>query len=145
MSIDTLKVARRLREAGFTEPQAEAVVDAVRESDENSDAATKQDLTLLGTGLRADMAVLRAEMVAEFAAVRAEIVAEFAAVRAEAAAEFAAVRGEMREMEQRFIARLEAVKAELIGRMFSMVVGAVLVNIVAMLGAMFAFAKLLGH
>jgi predicted DNA-binding transcriptional regulator YafY len=123
MAIDTLKVARRLREAGFTEPQAEAVVDAVREGDENSDAATKQDLALLGTGLRAEMAALRAELVAEFAAVR----------------------GEMREMEQRFIARLEAARAELVGKMFSMVVGAVLVNIVAMLGAMFAFAKLLGH
>jgi hypothetical protein len=48
-------------------------------------------------------------------------------------------------MEQRFIARLEAAKAELLNRMFSMVMGAVLVNIVAMLGAMFAFAKLLGH
>lgn len=112
MSIDTLKVARRLREAGFTEPQAEAVVDAVRDGDENSDAATKQDLALLGTELRA---------------------------------EIAAVRAEMREMEQRSIARQEAGKVELISKMFSMVVGAVLVNIVAMLGAMFAFAKLLGH
>ncbi len=26
MAIDTLKVAKRLREAGFTEPQAEAVL-----------------------------------------------------------------------------------------------------------------------
>jgi hypothetical protein len=134
MAIDTLKVARRLREAGFTEPQAEAVVEAVRDGSENSDLATKQDLMLLSTELRA-----------EIAAVRAELGAEIAAVRAELGAEIAAVRAEMREMEQRLIARIEAAKAEMIGRMFSMIIGAVLVNIVAMLGAMFAFAKLLGH
>ena len=134
MAIDTLKVARRLREAGFTEPQAEAVVEADRDGSENSDLATKQDLMLLSTELRA-----------EIAAVRAELGAEIAAVRAELGAEIAAVRAEMREMEQRLIARIEAAKAEMIGRMFSMIIGAVLVNIVAMLGAMFAFAKLLGH
>jgi len=123
MSIDTLKVARRLREAGFTEPQAEAVVDAVREGDENSDVATTQDMALLRTELRAEMAAFRAEVTAEFAAVRAEA----------------------REAEQRLIARMEAIRSELLGKMFSMVVSAVLVNIVAMLGAIFAFAKLLGH
>jgi DNA-binding transcriptional MerR regulator len=123
MSIDTLKVARRLREAGFTEPQAEAVVDAVREGDENSDVATTQDMALLRTELRAEMAAFRAEVTAEFAAMRAAA----------------------REAEQRLIARMEAIRSELLGKMFSMVVGAVLVNIVAMLGAIFAFAKLLGH
>jgi hypothetical protein len=56
MSIDTLKVAPRLREAGFTEPQAEAVVDAIREIDENSEVATKQELALLATELRAEIA-----------------------------------------------------------------------------------------
>jgi DNA-binding transcriptional MerR regulator len=112
MVLDTLKVARRLREAGFTEPQAEAIVEAVREGGEDADFATKHDLSLLAAELRAEMA---------------------------------AIRSEMREMEQRSIARLEATKAELVSRMFGMIVGALLVNIVAMLGAMFAFAKLLGH
>ena len=36
-------------------------------------------------------------------------------------------------------------KAELLTRMFQMILGAVLVNAVAMAGLMFAFAKLLGH
>src|SRR5207244_1817855 len=44
MAIDTLKVARRLREAGFSEPQAEAVVSAVQEGTERADFATKADL-----------------------------------------------------------------------------------------------------
>jgi hypothetical protein len=55
------------------------------------------------------------------------------------------LRAEIRELEQRMIALGETTKAELVGKMFSMVVGAVLVNVAAMLGVMFAFAKLLGH
>lgn len=123
MAIDTLKVAKRLREAGFNEAQAEPVIAAVQESAEGAEFGTK-----------ADLAVLTAEL-------RAEI---------------AAVRGDMREMEQRLIARIgneiagvrgevAAAKSEILGRMFQMILGAVLVNIVAMLGVMFAFAKLLGH
>jgi hypothetical protein len=71
-------------------------------------------------------------------------------------AEIAAPRSEMRDMETRLIARIEAwkdatkaaieaAKSDLLGRMFQMISGAVLVNIVAMAGLMFAFAKLLGH
>jgi hypothetical protein len=44
MTIDTLKVAKRLREAGFTEPQAEAVVAACRKGTAGADLATKADL-----------------------------------------------------------------------------------------------------
>ena len=105
MAIDTLKVARRLREAGYTEPQAEAVFEAVRDPAEDANFVAKSDLSL----------------------------------------EIGTLRSEMREMEQRLIARIEAAKAEMVSRMFAMIVGAVLVNIIAMLGAMFAFAKLLGH
>lgn len=116
MAIDTLKVARRLREAGFDEAQADAVVAAVQEGAERGDFATKADLALQAAELRA---------------------------------EIAAVRSEMREMEQRLIARITneiaAAKSEILGRTFQMILGAVLVNIVTMLGVMFAFAKLLGH
>ena len=40
MAIDTLKVAKRLREAGFTESQAEAFTAAVQEGTEGADLAT---------------------------------------------------------------------------------------------------------
>jgi hypothetical protein len=134
MAIDTLKVARRLREAGFNEAQAEAVAVAVQESSEGADLVTKGDLTIQSVGLRAEIAGQGAE-------VRAEI---------------AAVRSEMREMETRLIARIEAVKtatetaieaakSEILGRMLQMILSAVLVNFVAMASLMFAFAKLLGH
>jgi hypothetical protein len=94
MTIDTLKVARRLREAGFSEPQAEALVAVVQEGAESADFATKGDLALLGAELKT---------------------------------------------------AIEIAKSEMLSSMFQMILGAVLVNFVAMLGVMFAFAKLLGH
>src|SRR5579862_3403833 len=108
MAIDTLKVARRLRDAGFNEAQAEGLVAAVQAGSEGADLAT-----------RADPAVLRSEIVTLAAELRAEI----AAVRAD----------------------VEAAKSETLMRMLQMILGAVPVNVVAMLGVMFAFAKLLGH
>ena len=41
MTIDTLKVARQLREAGFYEAQAAAVVAAVQEASEGAEFVTK--------------------------------------------------------------------------------------------------------
>ena len=105
MAIDTLKVAKRLREAGFTEPQAEAVVAAVREGAEGADLATK-----------ADIGELRAEFKAD-----------------------------IREAELRLGAKIEAIKADILNRVFGLIVGMLVVNIVAIVGAMFAVAKLVGH
>jgi len=156
MAIDTLKVARRLREAGFNEAQAEAVAVVVQESSAGADLATKGDLTVQSVELRAEIAAQGAELRAEIAAQGAELRAEIAAQGAELRAEIAAVRSEMREMETRLIARIDSVrdgtetaiaaaKSEMLGRMFQMIMGAVLVNIVAMAGLLFAFAKLLGQ
>jgi hypothetical protein len=116
MTIDTLKVARRLREAGFTEPQAEAVVEAVRDGADDAHLATKQDLVLLSTELRAEIAQLGTEL-----------------------------RGEMREMEQRLIARIVSANAASQNRVMGMILGGVSVNVVTILGAMFAAVKLLAH
>ncbi len=119
MAIDTLKVAKRLREAGFTEPQAEAVTVAVQEATEGADLATK-----------ADLAELRAEL-------RAEI---------------AGVHSELRQVELRLEAKIEGIKADIgtmkadiLNRVFGLILGALVVNIVAIVGAMFAVAKLVTH
>ncbi len=112
MAIDTLKVARRLREAGFSEPQAEALVAAVQAGAESGDFATKADVAALGQELRTEIALLR---------------------------------GEMREMEQRLIARIGEMKADIMSRMMTMILTAVLVNVVTVLGAMFAAVRLLTH
>ena len=66
------------------------------------------------------------------------------------------MRSELRELEQRLIGRFTSeigrvqgeigrVQTELLSRVFQMILGAVLINIVAMAGLIFAFAKLLGH
>ncbi len=121
--IATLKVARRLRDAGFSEPQADAVVAAVQEAAEGTDAATKGDLVEAQNLLKADIAEVRSGLKADIAEVRSEL----------------------RESELRFEAKLEAVKSDILSRVFSMILGAIVVNIIALLGAMFGIAKLLGH
>ena len=112
MTIDTLKFAKRLLGAGFSDPQAEARVATIQEAAEDAEVATKADLS--------DM-------------------------RAELKAEIAAVRSELREVELRLEAKIEAVKADILSRVFGLILGAVVVNIVAIVGAMFGVAKLLGH
>jgi len=119
MAIDTLKVAKRLRAAGFTEPQAEALIAAVQEGTEDTDLATRPDL---------------------------------AELRAEFKVDLAALRSELRETELRLEAKIEAVrsdiaavKADILSRVFGMILGALVVNIVAVVGAMFAVAKLVAH
>lgn len=116
MPIDTLKVAKRLREAGFSESQAEAVIATVLEGAEDAELATKADLDTAIAALRADL--------------RTEI---------------AAVRAELRETELRLEAKIEAVKADILNRIFGLILGTLVVNIVAIVGAMFAVAKLVGH
>jgi hypothetical protein len=101
MAIDTLKTARRLREAGFPESQAEAVVAVVQRAGKSADLATEADL--------------------------------------------AEVRAGIREIELRFEAKLEAVKTDILNRVLGMLRGALVVKIVAIFGATFDVAKLLGH
>jgi DNA-binding transcriptional MerR regulator len=123
MAIDTLKVAKRLREAGFSEPQAEAVIAAVREGTEQAGVATKADLAELRTELKAEIGELRTELKADIADLRSEL----------------------RQSELRLAAKIEAIKADIPNRVFGLILGTLLVNIVAIIGAMFALAKLLGH
>jgi hypothetical protein len=123
MMIDTLKVARRLREAGFTDPQAEAVIATVQEAAEGSEFATKGDLDESRSELKAEIAALRAELKADVPELRSDN---------------AALRSTLREVELRLEARIEAVKSEILNRVFGLILGALVVNIVAMVGAVFA-------
>jgi ribosomal protein L29 len=123
VAIDTLKVAKRLREAGFTEPQAEAVVAAVQEATGGADLATKTDIADLRSALKAEIADLRSELKAEIADLRSEL----------------------RQTELRLEAKIEAIKADILSRVFGLILGTLVVNIVAIVGAMFAVAKLVGH
>jgi flagellar motility protein MotE (MotC chaperone) len=142
LAIDTLKFAEQLREAGFSDTQAEAVVATVQEASVGADLATRSDLGELRSGIRLEIAELRAELKADIAELRAKLKTEIAELRAELRAEIAdlraeiaAVRGEMRQLELRFEAKLEALKADILNRMFGLILGAVVVNVVAIVGA----------
>jgi DnaJ-domain-containing protein 1 len=63
MTFDTLSYARRLRQAGVPEQQAEAMADATREL-VVQDVATKADLAGLEQRLRADAAALEQRLTA---------------------------------------------------------------------------------
>jgi hypothetical protein len=63
-SLDTLEIAKRLRNAGFDDTQAEAITGALRDSRDAdlSHLATKEDLAALRAELKSDIASLSAEI-----------------------------------------------------------------------------------
>jgi hypothetical protein len=67
VALDTLKAAKRLRDAGFSEAQAESVTEAIRESVNSQDPVTK-------TQLDAGLGGLIVELKAEIADMKAEII-----------------------------------------------------------------------
>ncbi|MBM4267648.1 MAG: DUF1640 domain-containing protein [Deltaproteobacteria bacterium] len=84
---DTLAYARRLKAAGFSEPQAEAQAEALAAAMTDT-LATKSDLEHLGSELRQEMGAMREEL------------------RSELHREIGLLRSEMREMETRLTVRL---------------------------------------
>src|SRR3954452_16801410 len=87
MTFDTLSYARRLKQAGLPEAQAEAIADATREL-VVQDVATKADIA----ALKADVAAVRAELKADIAVLRSDM---------------AALRSYMAALEQRLTALIE--------------------------------------
>ena len=82
IAFDTLGLARRLREGGFSKTQADSVADALRESFSSGDLATRSDMSSLRAGVTTEIAALRAEI----SDVKAEIIKwMFGAMLAQAA------------------------------------------------------------
>jgi DNA-binding transcriptional MerR regulator len=121
--IDTLKASRRLREAGFEEAEADALIATFQEAGENADLATKADLREVAAALRADIRELETTLRAEIREIDTKI----------------------RETELRLEAKIEAVRADILTRVFAMIAGAAVINVVAIVAAMIGVAKLLGH
>ncbi len=86
MAFDTLSYARRLKQAGMPEAQAEAVAEATRDAIA-ADAATKADIERLEASTRAEFADIRHEI----AALRTELKNEIAALRTELKSDVAAL------------------------------------------------------
>lgn len=62
ITFDTHKFVRRLQQAGVSEAQAEAIVDALREAYGEAELATKQDLRALEMKLETRFEALKGEM-----------------------------------------------------------------------------------
>ena len=62
ITFDTHRFVRKLKEAGFEEKQAEAVVDAFRDAQAETETAIRHDLKELELSLKADMQMLRGDM-----------------------------------------------------------------------------------
>jgi hypothetical protein len=58
--MDTHRIVKRLKDAGFTDSQAETVTDIIAETraSDLADAATKADITALRTEIKADLSAL---------------------------------------------------------------------------------------
>ena len=73
IAFDTLAYVKRLRDAGFTEPQAETLAQTQAELID-SQFANKQDLKNLEVTLKRDIELLCAEMKQSLAETKAEII-----------------------------------------------------------------------
>ena len=104
MALDTYKAVKKLREVGFDEAQAEAVIRMIGEAFDNS-VATKADIAAVRTELVAQGAELRAE-IQEVRTETQEVRTEIREVRTEMHAEAKAIRAEIRDLEQRMTIKL---------------------------------------
>ena len=102
VTFDTLKASHRLREAGFEEQKANALVNAFAE-DIGANLATKDDIALL----KGDIDTLRKDMVSGDEAIRKDMANEFASVRQDMASGFESVRKDMAMLEERMNARID--------------------------------------
>lgn len=73
-TFDTLQFAKKLKEAGFPETQAETLSEAFRAAQTEADVASAKDLDLLGTTLSNEMKTLESALSARVSDSKAELV-----------------------------------------------------------------------
>jgi hypothetical protein len=120
MALDTLTYARRLKQAGVPDAQAEAMADATREF-VAQDIATKSDVAALATelgGVKAEIAGVEQRFKAEIAGVEQRFKAEIAGLEQRFRAEIVA-------LEQRLTTTMENLSLRLTVRMGIMLAAAV--------------------
>jgi hypothetical protein len=95
--IDTLKLARQLRDkGGFSQEAAEATAEAFNDA-LGDEVATKRDVTDLGTGLRGEMAQLRTDLRSEMAQLRTDLRSEAAQLGTDLRSEVAQLGADLRK------------------------------------------------
>ncbi len=115
ISLDTLQTAKRLREAGFDEPQAEALTGLLRDVQEaeQGQLATKADLGILDAKIDTTTAALDAKIDAATAALDAKIDAATAALDAKIDTTTAALDAKIDAATAALDAKIDAVTAAL--------------------------------
>ena len=113
---DTLSASRRLREVGFEQEQADAVVGLLAEdlsgniatkSDiELLRAATRSDIELLGAATKSDIELLGAATKRDIELLGAAAKSDIELLRADTKSEIELLRAEVRAIEQRMTIRL---------------------------------------
>jgi len=94
--IDTLKLARELRDkGGFSQEAAEATAEALNDA-LGDEIATKRDVTDLNTGLGGEMAQLRTGLSGEMAQLRTGLSGEMVQLRTDLRGEMAQLRSDLR-------------------------------------------------
>ncbi|MBF0425504.1 MAG: DUF1640 domain-containing protein [Magnetococcales bacterium] len=130
---DTLKYARRLKEVGVPEPQAEVQAEMLAEALAER-LASKEELAKTETALRADLAktetALRADLAKTETALRADLAKTETALRAEVQevraevqevrAEVQEVRRDVKEMELRMVIKMGAMILGAVGILFGL-------------------------
>jgi uncharacterized protein involved in exopolysaccharide biosynthesis len=109
MSFDSLTFARRLKSAGFTEAQAEALADANREM-VVQDTATKDDIASVKTDIasvKTDIASVKTEIAVVEQKLHTEIAAVEQKLRTEIASSEQKLRTEIASLEQKFLTIIE--------------------------------------
>ena len=92
---DTHRAVKKLTGAGFSEDQAEALIDAVR--DEQEALATKADMLAVRADLREEISALRTELKEDIADLRAEVKEDITVLRAELKEDMTVLRAEVKE------------------------------------------------
>jgi len=119
-SLDTLDIAKRLKEAGFSDVQAEAVTTVFRDvrTADLANLATKADIE----ATRADIERLEAATKADIEATRGDIARLEAATRADIQRFEAATRADTQRLEAKMESQLEILRRDITIRLGSMIV-----------------------
>jgi len=101
ITFDTLKFAQTLEDAGMDRKQATAIAQAVRDSHETAELATKTDIRELKVATTSDIRELQAATTSDLLAFKAEM------------------KVEMRELEMRLMLKLGSLMVVLMGLMLA--------------------------
>lgn len=93
---DTLQYAKKAKEAGFTEAQAEFQAEALAAIMEDN-FATKSDLSTLSSELRSEMSALSSELRSEMSALSSELKAKMSLIEKD----MHNIRGEIIQLEEK--------------------------------------------